>query len=71
MIASAIMLVILVLTITAFLLVYVDVPIRKLVTAMDHVEQGNLIMPMRLSAVPTKWLCSPPSSTSWSNDCER
>ena len=41
MIASGIMLVILVLTITAFLLVYVDAPIRKLVTAMDHVEQGQ------------------------------
>ena len=41
MIASGIMLVILILTITVFLLVYVDVPIRKLVTAMDHVEQGK------------------------------
>lgn len=41
MIASGVMLVILILTITAFLLVYVDVPIRKLVTAMDHVEQGE------------------------------
>jgi response regulator RpfG family c-di-GMP phosphodiesterase len=41
MIASGVMLVILILTITAFLLVYVDTPIRKLVTAMDHVEQGK------------------------------
>ncbi len=41
MIASGVMLVILVLTITAFLLVYVDAPIRKLVTAMDLVEQGD------------------------------
>ena len=41
MIASGVMLVILVLTITAFLLVYVDAPIRKLVTAMDLVEQGE------------------------------
>ena len=40
MIASGIMLVILVLTITAFLLVYVDMPIRKLADAMDQVEQG-------------------------------
>ena len=41
MIASGVMLVILVLTITAFLLVYVDAPIRKLVIAMDHVEHGK------------------------------
>ncbi len=41
MIASGVMLIILVLTITAFLLVYVDAPIRKLVTAMDHVEKGQ------------------------------
>ena len=41
MIASGVMLVILILTISAFLLVYVDSPIRKLVTAMDQVEQGN------------------------------
>src|SRR5210317_1184549 len=41
MIASGVMLVILILTITAFLLIYVDAPIRKLVTAMDHVEQGQ------------------------------
>lgn len=41
MVASGVMLVILVLTITAFLLVYVDAPIRKLVTAMDLVEQGK------------------------------
>ncbi len=41
MIASGVMLVILVLTISAFLLVYVDSPIRKLVTAMDQVEKGN------------------------------
>lgn len=41
MIASGVMLVILILTITAFLLVYVDSPIRKLVTAMDQVEKGH------------------------------
>jgi len=41
MIASGVMLVILVLTITAFLLVYVDAPIRKLVNAMDMVENGQ------------------------------
>ena len=41
MVASGVMLVILVLTITAFLLIYVDAPIRKLVTAMDLVEQGE------------------------------
>jgi HD-GYP domain-containing protein (c-di-GMP phosphodiesterase class II) len=41
MIASGVMLIILVLTITAFLLVYVDAPIRKLVNAMDLVEQGQ------------------------------
>jgi sensor histidine kinase regulating citrate/malate metabolism len=36
MVASGVMLVILILTITAFLLIYVDAPIRKLVTAMDR-----------------------------------
>ena len=41
MIASGAMLVILILTITAFLLVYVDAPIRKLVSAMDLVEKGK------------------------------
>jgi putative nucleotidyltransferase with HDIG domain len=41
MIASGVMLVILILTITAFLLVYVDTPIRKLVSAMDLVEKGQ------------------------------
>jgi methyl-accepting chemotaxis protein len=41
MIASGVMLVILILTITAFLLVYVDAPIRRLVSAMDHVEKGQ------------------------------
>ncbi|MDH3808645.1 MAG: GAF domain-containing protein [Desulfuromonadales bacterium] len=41
MVASGVMLVILILTITAFLLIYVDAPIRKLVTAMDLVEQGE------------------------------
>lgn len=41
MIASGVMLVILILTITAFLLVYVDAPIRILVSAMDHVEKGQ------------------------------
>jgi putative nucleotidyltransferase with HDIG domain len=41
MVASGVMLVILILTITAFLLVYVDAPIRKLVSAMDHVEKGR------------------------------
>lgn len=41
MVASGVMLVILILTITAFLLVYVDAPIRKLVTAMDLVEKGQ------------------------------
>ena len=35
------MLVILVLVITTFLLVYVDAPIRKFVTAMGYVEQGQ------------------------------
>ncbi|PLX88501.1 MAG: hypothetical protein C0614_02455 [Desulfuromonas sp.] len=39
--ASGVMLVILILTITAFLLIYVDSPIRKLVTAMDHAERGQ------------------------------
>jgi len=42
MIASGVMLVILVLAITAFLLVYVDAPIRKFVTAMEYIEQGQL-----------------------------
>ena len=41
MIASGVMLIILILTITAFLLVYVDAPIRKLVSAMDRVERGQ------------------------------
>ncbi len=41
MIASGVMLIILILTITAFLLVYVDAPIRKMVTAMDLVEKGQ------------------------------
>ncbi len=41
MVASGVMLVILILTITAFLLVYVDAPIRKLVSAMDLVEKGQ------------------------------
>jgi putative nucleotidyltransferase with HDIG domain len=41
MIASGVMLIILILTITAFLLVYVDAPIRKMVSAMDLVEQGQ------------------------------
>jgi response regulator RpfG family c-di-GMP phosphodiesterase len=41
MVASGVMLIILILTITAFLLVYVDAPIRKLVSAMDLVEQGQ------------------------------
>lgn len=40
MIASGVMLIILILTITAFLLVYVDAPIRRLISAMDHVERG-------------------------------
>jgi HD-GYP domain-containing protein (c-di-GMP phosphodiesterase class II) len=41
MVASGVMLAILILTITAFLLVYVDAPIRKLVSAMDLVEKGQ------------------------------
>jgi putative nucleotidyltransferase with HDIG domain len=41
MIASGVMLVILILTITAFLLIYVDQPIRRLVSAMDLVEKGK------------------------------
>ena len=41
MISSGIMLAILVLTLTAFLLIYVDRPVRKLVEAMEHAEQGN------------------------------
>lgn len=40
-VASGVMLAILVLTITIFLLVYVDAPIRKLVSAMDYIENGN------------------------------
>jgi putative nucleotidyltransferase with HDIG domain len=40
-IASGTMLIILVLSITAFLLIYVDAPIRKLVTAMEHAENGD------------------------------
>jgi len=41
MIASGVMLVILILTITSFLLIYVDAPIRRLVSAMDLVEKGK------------------------------
>lgn len=41
MVAAGVMLVILILTITSFLLIYVDVPIRRLVSAMDHVEKGR------------------------------
>ncbi len=41
MIASGAMLLILVLSITAFLLIYVDAPIRKLVGAMEHAERGE------------------------------
>lgn len=41
LIASSVILIILVLTITAFLLVYVDAPIRRLVSAMNHVENGQ------------------------------
>lgn len=41
MIASGAMLLILVLSITAFLLVYVDAPIRKLMAAMDLAEKGD------------------------------
>jgi putative nucleotidyltransferase with HDIG domain len=41
MITSGVMLVILLLAITIFLIVYVDTPIRKLVRAMDKVEQGH------------------------------
>jgi putative nucleotidyltransferase with HDIG domain len=40
-IASGVMLLILVLSITAFLLIYVDAPIRKLVTAMGYAENGD------------------------------
>lgn len=40
-VASGAMLLILVLSITAFLLIYVDAPIRKLVGAMEYVEQGD------------------------------
>jgi len=40
-ISSIGMLAILVLTISGFILLYVDAPIRKLVTAMDRVERGN------------------------------
>lgn len=40
-VASGAMLLILVLSITAFLLIYVDAPIRKLVGAMEHAEQGD------------------------------
>ncbi len=40
-ITSGVMLVILLLTITIFLVVYVDTPIHKLVKAMDQVELGN------------------------------
>jgi GAF domain-containing protein len=41
MIASGVMLLVLVLSITLFLLIYVDAPIRKLVAAMEHAEQGD------------------------------
>lgn len=41
MVASGAMLLLLVLSITAFLLIYVDAPIRKLVTAMEHAENGD------------------------------
>ena len=41
MLASGAMLFILILTITTFLLIYVDAPIQKLVSAMNHVEQGQ------------------------------
>jgi len=41
MVASGAMLLILVLSITAFLLIYVDAPIRKLVGAMEHAEHGD------------------------------
>ena len=40
-IASGAMLLILVLSITAFLLIYVDTPIRRLVGAMEHAERGE------------------------------
>lgn len=41
LISSAVMLAILILAITGFILYYVDTPIRRLVGAMDHLEQGN------------------------------
>jgi len=41
-VASGVMLLVLVLSITLFLLVYIDAPIRRLVTAMEHAEQGDL-----------------------------
>ncbi len=41
MVASGIMLVVLAVSITLFLLNYVDAPIRKLVAAMDQAEHGN------------------------------
>jgi putative nucleotidyltransferase with HDIG domain len=41
LLSSVGMLAILILTITAFILFYVDAPIRRLVAAMDHVESGN------------------------------
>lgn len=41
MFSSGIMLTILVLVLSAFLLIYVDRPIRKLVNAMEHVETGD------------------------------
>jgi putative nucleotidyltransferase with HDIG domain len=41
MVASGAMLLLLVLSITAFLLIYVDAPIRKLVTAMEYAENGD------------------------------
>ncbi len=41
MISSAIMLAVLGLSLTAFLLIYVDRPVKKLVEAMEHAENGN------------------------------
>lgn len=40
-VASGAMLLVLVLSITVFLLIYVDTPIRKLVGAMEHAERGD------------------------------
>ncbi|PLX85114.1 MAG: hypothetical protein C0617_05345 [Desulfuromonas sp.] len=39
--SSAVMLLVLMLSITLFILVYVDLPIRKLVAGMQHLEQGD------------------------------